>query len=395
MYLQYDTFQDQGYQGTQTVEEKEVDRNQEEEDMSGEIIVFSFTRTGTGLNRNLCERMREKGGKCIGYAPEKFSENGIEPISGEIRKVIGEKWGQSTFIFIGAAGIAVRYIAPFVKDKFTDSPVLVMDEKGRYVIPLLSGHVGGAVKIADEIAKMTGAEPVHTTATDVQKRFAVDVFAEKNGLCIADRQMAKEISAAVLEGEKIAFCVAYPDFRIKGRIPEELVMCDDPAEISAYRYRILVADRCEVPERCTGQKNDGQGGTLLLKPGNVIAGIGCRKGIQLETLRSGLESVLKENGLELDQVERIASIDLKKEEPALCNLARELRIPFVTYPAEILKEIRCVTASSDFVERTTGVDNVCERAALTCCPEGKLIQGKCIRDSMTAALVRRPLRLEI
>ena len=292
-------------------------------------------------------------------------------------------------------GIAVRYIAPFVKDKFTDSPVLVMDEKGRYVIPLLSGHVGGAVKIADEIAKMTGAEPVHTTATDVQKRFAVDVFAEKNGLRIADRQMAKEISAAVLEGEKIAFCVAYPDFRIEGRIPEELVMCDDPAEISAYRYRILVADRCEVPERCTGQKNDGQGGTLLLKSGNVIAGIGCRKGIQLETLRSGLESVLKENGLELDQVERIASIDLKKEEPALCNLARELRIPFVTYPAEILKEIRCVTASSDFVERTTGVDNVCERAALTCCPEGKLIQGKCIRDSMTAALVRRPLRLEI
>ena len=94
-------------------------------------------------------------------------------------------------------------------------------------------------------------------------------------------------------------------------------------------------------------------------------------------------------------MERIASIDLKKEEPALCNLARELRIPFVTYPAEILKEIRCVTASSDFVERTTGVDNVCERAALTCCPEGKLIQGKCIRDSMTAALVRRPLRLEI
>src|SRR5699024_1090923 len=137
-------------------------------------------------------------------------------------------------------------------------------------------------------------------------------------------------------------------------------------EISAYRYRILVADRCEVPERSTGKKNDGQGGTLLLKPGNVIAGIGCRKGIQLETLRSGLESVLKENGLELDQVERIASIDLKQEEPALCNLARELRIPFVTYPAEILKEIRCVTASSDFVERTTGVDNVCERAALTC-----------------------------
>ena len=363
--------------------------------MSGEIIVFSFTRTGTGLNRNLCERMREKGEKCIGYAPEKFSENGIEPISGEIRKVIGEKWGQSTFIFIGAAGIAVRYIAPFVKDKFTDSPVLVMDEKGRYVIPLLSGHVGGAVKIADEIAKMTGAEAVHTTATDVQKKFAVDVFAEKNGLRITDRQMAKEISAAVLEGEKIAFCVAYPDCRIEGAIPEELVLCEETEEAFSYRYGILVADGDDGRGKSAGRKCDEQGGVLLLKPGNVIAGIGCRKGIRIETLRSGLESVLEENGLSLDQVEGIASIDLKKEETAIYSLARELGIPFVTYPAEVLKEIPCVTSSSDFVEKTTGVDNVCERAALTCCPEGKLIQGKCIRDSMTAALVRRPLRLNL
>lgn len=358
--------------------------------MSGEIIVFSFTRTGTGMNRNLCERMRKKGKKCIGYAPEKFAENGIEPAYGKIREIIGGSWGRSTFIFIGAAGIAVRYISPFVKDKYTDSPVLVMDEKGRYVIPLLSGHVGGAVKIADEIAEMTGADAVHTTATDVQKKFAVDVFAEKNGLRITDRQMAKEISAAVLEGEKIAFCVAYPDCRIEGRIPEELVMCDDPAEISTYRYRILVAGRSDDSERY-----DGQGGTLLLKPGNIIVGIGCRKGIRTETLRSGLESVLKENDLSMDQVEQIASIDLKKEEPAIRDLARELGIPFVTYPAEILKEVPRVTSYSAFVEKTTGVDNVCERAAITCCPEGKLIQGKCIRDSMTAALVRRPLRLNV
>lgn len=363
--------------------------------MTGEIIVFSFTRTGTGLNRGLCERLRKRGNRCIGYAPEKFAENGIKPIPGEPGKVIGANWGQSSFVFIGAAGIAVRYISPFVKDKLTDSPVLVMDEKGRYVIPILSGHVGGAVRMADEIAKMTGAEPVHTTATDVQKRFAVDVFAEKNGLRITDRQMAKEISAAVLEGEKIAFRVAYPECRIEGRIPEELVLCKDFSETSVYRYTILVGDGHEIQAKCDEKESEGQGGTLLLKPVNVTAGIGCRKGIRTEILRSGLESILKENGLELDQVERIASIDLKTEEPALCNLARELRIPFVTYPAEILKEIPCVTASSDFVARMTGIDNVCERAALTCCQGGKLIQGKCIRESMTAALARRPLRLEI
>ena len=363
--------------------------------MTEEIIVFSFTRTGTGLNRRLCRMMRQRGTRCKGYAPEKFAENGIEPFPGEIREIIRRKWGQSPFLFIGAAGIAVRYIAPFVKDKFTDSPALVMDEKGRYVIPILSGHVGGAVQMAEEIAEMTGAEAVHTTATDVQKKFAVDVFAEKNGLRITDRQMAKEISAAVLEGERIAFCVEVPDCRIEGKIPGELVLCEETEEFFSYRYGILVADRDDGRGKSAGRKCDEQGGVLLLKPGNVIAGIGCRKGIKIETLRSGLESVLEENGLSLDQVEGIASIDLKKEEAAVCSFARELGIPFVTYPAEVLKEVPCVTSSSDFVEKTTGVDNVCERAALAYCPEGKLIQGKCIRESMTAALVRRPLRLNI
>ena len=93
---------------------------------------------------------------------------------------IGQYWGKEAFLFIGASGIAVRLIAPWVKDKFTDSPVLVMDERAEYVIPLLSGHVGGAVEIAREIAGSVGAKPVITTATDVEQVFAVDVFAADN-----------------------------------------------------------------------------------------------------------------------------------------------------------------------------------------------------------------------
>lgn len=93
--------------------------------------------------------------------------------------MIRERWGKWAFLFIGAAGIAVRYIAPYVKDKFTDSAVVVADEAGQYVIPLLSGHVGGAAELADQIANLLGAVSVHTTATDVRKKFAADVFAKK------------------------------------------------------------------------------------------------------------------------------------------------------------------------------------------------------------------------
>ena len=353
--------------------------------MTGEIIIFSFTRAGTELNRRLCRRLCGEKRQCRGYAPEKFAGDGISPFPGEVREFIGRSWGRAVFIFVGAAGIAVRYIAPFVRDKFTDSAVLVLDEKGRYVIPLLSGHVGGAVQTADEIAEMFGAEAVHTTATDVQQKFAVDVFAKKNHLYITDRQMAKEISAAVLEGERIAFCPEYPGCRIEGELPEGLVLCSGRKAAAAFRHRIVVADGLSGSEQ----------GTLVLNPVNVTAGIGCRRGMKKELLKEGLASVLKETGLVMEQVEAIASIDLKKDEPAILALAEEYGIPFLTYPAEKLREVESVTASSSFVEQTTGVDNVCERAALTSCREGELVRGKCIRESMTAALVRRPVVLRM
>ena len=111
---------------------------------------------------------------------------------------------RNAIIFIGACGIAVRTIAPFLKDKLTDSPVLVLDEAGNYVIPLLSGHVGGANEIALLLAELLGAVPVITTATDINNAFAIDVFAKKHDLSIDKKEGIKKVSAKVLE-KKEAF----------------------------------------------------------------------------------------------------------------------------------------------------------------------------------------------
>ena len=106
---------------------------------------------------------------------------------------------RNAIIFIVACGIAVRTIAPFLKDKLTDSPVLVLDEAGNYVIPLLSGHVGGANEIALLLAELLGAVPVITTATDINNAFAIDVFAKKHDLSIDKKEGIKKVSAKVLE----------------------------------------------------------------------------------------------------------------------------------------------------------------------------------------------------
>ena len=353
-------------------------------EMDRRIRVFSFTRTGTELNEKICSVLRSRGKECAGYTVKKYAEGEISPMPDDIRAFAGEDWGRYDLIFIGAAGIAVRYIAPWVKDKFTDPAVLVMDEKGQYVIPLLSGHVGGAVRLAGMLAAETGGEAVVTTATDVQGKFAVDVFAQKSGLCLTDRNEARAVSAAVLEGEKTALCLEYPECRIKGEIPEEIHLCETWEEAAGYSHRILVADTRRMPEE----------GTLILRPKNVVAGIGCRRGISEEVLESGVIRALAENGLAMEQVQALASIDLKKDEPALLALAEKYRMPFTVYPAGELEKIREVTSRSEFVERTAGVDNVCERAALTCGRGGKLIQGKRIGESMTSALVRMPVTLD-
>ena len=364
------------------------------------IILFSFTGTGASLGRRLCRKLQEKGHICEAYAPEKYVQEGLRTMPAGRAELIGGQWGRAAFLFIGAAGIAVRYIAPWVKDKYTDSPVLVLDEKGRYVIPLLSGHVGGAAALADEIACLTGGTAVHTTATDVHGKFAVDVFAKEHCLEITDRAAAKAISAAVLAGEKIALYIEEPfgdmlPSQAEGKLPGEVVLCGTREEADAYRYQVVVSG-----QRPDGAESEGDSGSVILrlKPLEIAAGIGCRKGIAPELLEQGFLDVLRESGISIRQVKMIASIDLKKDEPALVRLAEKYDVPFVTCPADELRTVEEVTAGSAFVERVTGVDNVCERAARLCVRnretgvDGTLIRGKCIREGMTAALAAYPAR---
>lgn len=161
------------------------------------IGIICFTARGAGVCRLLCSRFRESGTECAGYAPRRFWKpewecEGILPQDKSLSEWTGSMFEQKrAMVFIGAAGIAVRAIAPFVRDKMTDPPVVAADEAGHFCIPLLSGHVGGANELAEQMAGWLKGIPVITTATDVNGVFAVDVFAARSGLCITDREKAK------------------------------------------------------------------------------------------------------------------------------------------------------------------------------------------------------------
>ena len=299
---------------------------------------------------------------------------------------IGSLWGEKALFFIGAAGIAVRMIAPHVKDKFTDSPVLVMDEKGSYVIPLLSGHVGGAVELAKEIAEKINAQAVLTTATDVEQKFAVDVFAKSNGLVLTDRKKAKEIfSLWVLDGNKIGL---YSVFPVEGKFPEELKLCETEEFLRNYPYGIRIAGR-------SGERREEE--TILdLPPKNLVLGIGCRKGISEEEIQSAVNEAKKILGFTEKEVIEIDSIDLKKEEEGLLSYAAKWKLPFYTFSAEELGKVKCVSSHSEFVRKVTGVDNVCERAAILAAGEdGRLLMPKQCMNRVTIAVAEKKVRIRI
>ncbi len=275
-----------------------------------------------------------------------------------------EEWVATRFeaheaiIFVGAVGIAVRAIAPSVKDKLSDSPVIVIDDTGSYVIPILSGHVGGADKIAVTIAELIGAEPVITTSTDLHEAFSADVFARENGLKIRNRDGIRKVSAKAIEGKRVTISVKdYP--------PEKPV-------------NVIVADD-------TDREYD-----LLLSPKKYTVGIGMKKDTDSVRAEEYILRVLKDNAIDMDDVYAVSTIDIKEDEPAVRYICDKYRLPLITFDADLLKKAVGDFSASEFVLNTVGVDNVCERSAvLAAGPGAELIIRKQAENGITLAVAMR------
>ena len=169
------------------------------------LAVISFTRAGEGVCEKLTNAMTAAGVECCGYTGRKTGTAALtlQAVSGSLSEWTGQQFACCDgLIFIGAAGIAVRLIAPYLKDKLTDPAVVVVDEAGQFSISLLSGHVGGANRWQNGPRKFLKAVPVVTTASDVRGRTGIDVWAADHGFAITDRTLAKEIAAALLEGRE-------------------------------------------------------------------------------------------------------------------------------------------------------------------------------------------------
>lgn len=351
-------------------------------------------------------------------------------------------------VFVGACGIAVRKIAPFIKDKKSDPAVLVVDDMGGNVISLLSGHIGNANAWTCLVADGIGANPVITTASDCHGKIAIDMFAVNNGLVITDFTLAKDIESALLDGEKIRLIID-EDCAVKlaGDVPEEFInieneISENSRETDNSCKNILEKDEIEKnkykPEKSEIRKiifkkeeNEAnrtvstksminqianetnkftirigikdsysdlheENDELMLVPRNIVLGVGCRRGKEKQEIVNMIRKFLRLNNISEKAIFAIASIDLKKDEEGLILAAEEFNAKTRFFSADELGKVESVSESSEFVKKITGVDNVCERAAILGSDFGRLICTKYKEDGVTvaAAIMERSISFE-
>lgn len=330
------------------------------------VSVVAFTAAGVALAQRLAARL--DGWQVDGIAaPTRLAGEGMKAFS-DLAAWTADRWAATdALIFVGASGIAVRAIAPHVEDKFRDPAVVSVDERGRIAVPLLSGHVGGANDLARAVAEACGGEAAVSTATDVNGLFAVDEWAREQGLAIAEREVAKEVSARLLAGKPVGFARA--EVPVAGPVPEGV------AEGGAAEVGFVVTRDLELRPFSR---------TLHLVPRDVTVGVGCRRGVDSEPLASRVNAALAQAHIAPRAVRTVATIDVKTDEPAVRDLAARLGAELATFSAEELAAVPGDFCGSDFVRKTVGVDNVCERAAVA--SGGKLVLRKQAGEGMTVAI---------
>jgi len=340
------------------------------------IRLIAFSRLGCELGNKICSALN-------GHECRLFSKTSADVTGAENVTVSSSDWTKESFaaadaiVFICATGIAVRNIAPYVKHKAVDPAVISIDDKGRFVISLLSGHIGGANDLAKEIAEKIGAVPVITTATDIRGKFSVDSYAEKHDMHIGSMLLAKDVSSVIVDGGRVGLASNIP---VTGGIPPELDL-NGKEDLGIF----ISYSGSEGPFAKT----------LRLTPRCHILGIGCRKGILTEKIEVLVNEVLERENISLKSVKAVASIDIKNNEEGLLGFSKKIGAEPIFFSSDELASLPDMGFTpSDAVRKVTGVDNVCERAAYAASRNGEIIVKKTSKDGVTLAVVREPFFLD-
>lgn len=342
--------------------------------------VFSFSARGARLAARIADALGCAGYDACAFTVAKYAEEtGLEPMLPDYKAACARAFTCcEAIVFVGAAGIAVRAIAPHIKSKLTDPAVISIDEQANFVIPLLAGHIGGANELARYLAASQGATACVTTATDVNGLFAVDEWAARNRMVISSLLPAKDFAAALVAGEDVGL---YYDegFSVAGRLPKQ-VKQDSSLPVGMA----VTLDNSLNPFKTT----------VRLMPKIIHLGIGCRRNTPLEKIEALVLPELDKLHIDMRTVVALASVDLKKDEQGLLAFAKKYKLAANFFTADELNSVAGDFTPSTFVKSVVGVSNVCERSAVRSSANGRLILRKTSLNGVTLAVAAENLVLD-
>lgn len=311
------------------------------------IIAYSFSDLGGVLGDRLSKDRELK-------VEHRRSSELDKKVSEDLKDVF---YDSDAIIFIGATGIAVRLIAPFIKHKSKDPAIICIDDKSRFIISLLSGHLGGANSLTERLAEKLDAIPVITTASDSRGIEAIDLFAQKNDYHMENMKMVTEVTRKMVDGKNILFF-------------------SERAEKINYNNLILLNDieKFELEDQVDGaiivtSKNIDIDKRLkdipvcILRPKNLNIGIGCKKDMPKERIIQAIEDLFSELNLSTKSIKNIGSVEVKKNELGIIEAAKYFGVDFKIFTIDEIGKVDNKFNKSEFVKKTIGVYSVAEPSA--------------------------------
>lgn len=315
------------------------------------IAILSISKNGKALGLKIKKKISNAH---LYYVKKDVveDEDNVIYINKKLKEFVPEIFGKYNYIiFIMASGIVVRTIAPLIKNKFSDPAILVSDEKGKNIISLLSGHMGGANEMTLYISNLLNSNPVITTATDVNNKSSLDMIAKKLNAHIYDfRNKVLKINSMLVNDEVVNLFI------------------DGDYDIDTRGFNICKRDEINNLDEVvviSNKKNLNLINNNILKvvPKNIVIGIGCRKNMDKEYMINSLSDFLHKQNIDINSIKEIGSIDVKKNEEALINLSIYLNVPFKIFTAEEISKVEHLYEKSDWVKQNVGVHSVAEPVA--------------------------------
>ena len=348
------------------------------------IAILSITNNGRELALRIKEIMKDVDVFFIKKDTD-YKNDEVIVVNKGLKEFIPQVFDKYDYlVFIMATGIVVRTIAPLIISKFSDPAILVMDEKGNNIISLLSGHMGGANEMTLYMSDLINSHPVITTATDVNKKSSLDMIAKKlNGHIDDFRDNVLKINSMLVNNEEVHLYID-GNYKINH---QGFTLYDEKTDLDKVRNLVVVTNKKDINKMLNKNIENLNEKIIKVTPKDIVIGVGCKKNTDSKHMKNSLIKFLAEYNIDINAVKEIGSIEIKKDEKAIIDLAKFLDVKFKTFSVEEISKVDYLYEKSDWVKKNVGVYSVSDPVAHLL-SEGRVIINKQKYDGITFSIGR-------